>query len=99
LDNDERLAEVALRLSLPGSEELATPQVPLVGYDAVAARLDNVFDAINALHETLVRRYTKRGTSIQPVRAFRPETAVERVKRRKSMNKIHDLEQRLTGGR
>jgi hypothetical protein len=95
LHNDEQLAELVAQLNLPD-----TPRVPLVGYDETVLRLDNVFDAINAVNETLMAVYSKKGAGRrQPTRAPRPITAQERVKRAASMNKLKSIEERMTGGR
>jgi hypothetical protein len=96
LESDERLAEIALQIEMPN----AKPYVPLVGYDETVVRLDNVYDAINNMHETLVAIYSKKGSGRrQPNRAPRPETAQERVKRQKSLQKLDSLEERMIGGR
>lgn len=75
------------------------PGVPLVGYDETVLRLDNLFDAINAVNETLRAVYSKRGGAPRPIRAHRPETAHDRLKRRKAQTKLQSIEERMTGGR
>lgn len=75
-------------------------QVPLVGYDEVASRLDNLFDAICAVNDTLLAApHFKRRKGRQAVRAIRPETAQQRLKRQQSMTKIGSIVERMTGGR
>lgn len=96
LESDEELAAIALRLAPP--EEKA--RIPLVGYDETVVRLDNVFDAINNLHETVIGVASSKKTSRpRPVRAPRPETAHERVKRAQTRQKLQSIEERMTGGR
>lgn len=76
------------------------PTVPLVGYDEVATRLDNLFDAINAVNETLLAApHFKRRKGRQAVRAIRPESAQQRLKRQQSLVKINSIVDRMTGGR
>lgn len=99
LENDEEYAAIALALDglTPAQRK---PRVPLVGYDEVAARLDNVFDAINAVNETLLAApHFKRRNGRQAVRAPRPETAQQRVKRQQSMTRINSIVDHMTGGR
>lgn len=99
LENDEEYAEIALALDglNPARRK---PRVPLAGYDEVAARLDNVFDAINAVNETLLAApHFKRRGGRQAVRAPRPETAQQRVKRQQSMARINSIVEHMTGGR
>ena len=74
--------------------------MPLAGYDEIAARLDNLFDAINAVNETLLAApHFKRRSGRQAVRAQRPETAQQRVKRQQSMTRIDSIVEHMTGGR
>ena len=76
------------------------PHVPLAGYDEVAARLDNLFDALNAVNETLLAApHFKRRGGRQAVRAPRPETAQQRLKRQQSMKRINSIVEQMTGGR
>lgn len=76
------------------------PRVPLAGYDEVAVRLDNLFDAINAVNETLLAApHFRRRRGRQPIRAPRPETAQQRVKRQESISRINSIVQQMTGGR
>jgi hypothetical protein len=76
------------------------PDVPLVGYDEVATRLDNLFDAINAVNETLLAApHFRRRKGRQAVRAIRPESAQQRLKRQQSLEKINSIVDRMTGGR
>jgi hypothetical protein len=74
--------------------------VPLVGYDETVVRLDNLFDAINAVNETLTAVYSRRRNRAgRPTRATRPETAQQRVKRQQSIQKLDSIVERMTGGR
>lgn len=88
-------AEIALSVDLPP----AIASIPLAGYDETVARLDNLFDAINRISETLEAVYSRRGHRPRPVRALRPETAQQRVKRTQAMSKLQTIEDRMTGGR
>lgn len=72
---------------------------PLVGYDDIAARLDNVFDAINAVNETLLAAPHFQRKHRQAIRAPRPETAHQRLKRQRSMQRISSIVDQMTGGR
>lgn len=99
MENDEEFAAIALALDGLNPAR-RTPRVSLVGYDEVAARLDNVFDAINAVNETLLAApHFKRRSGRQSVRAPRPETAQQRVKRQQSIARINSLVEHMTGGR
>jgi len=100
LDENEELARLSLELTsgVTGGKP-GKPYVPLVGYDENAVRLDNLLDAINALHETVVRRWSRRGARVGSNRAPRPVTAQERVKHEKAMEKLSNLEQQVLGGR
>lgn len=73
-------------------------RVPLVGYDGISARLDNVFDALNNLQETMVILQTRK-RAVTPKRATRPETAQQRLKRQQSMRKLDSIVDKMTGGR
>lgn len=95
LENDEEFAEIALTLNLP--ERPA--RIPLVGYDETVARLDNVFDAVNLVRETLESIYSKRGHKPRENRAVRPENAQQRIKRQQARSKLQSIEDRMTGGR
>lgn len=99
LENDEQYAAIALAFE---GVELAhrKPRVPLAGYNEIAVRLDNLFDAINAVNETLLAApHFKRRTGRQAIRAPRPETAQQRVKRQQSLTRIDSIVQHMTGGR
>lgn len=74
-------------------------EVPLVGYSEIALRLDNVFDAINAVNETLIAVNSASNSKPRPNRAPRPKTAVQRTREVQSLQRLMDLEQQLTGGR
>lgn len=96
LEDDDEIAEVALAIQLPENRA----RVPLVGYDETVVRLDNLFDAINAVNETLITVYSKRGIAARrSIRAERPETAHQRVKRSRSKQKLQSIEESMTGGR
>jgi hypothetical protein len=99
LEDDEEYAEIALVLDgLTSSQRKA--RVPLAGYDEVAVRLDNLFDAINAVNETLLAApHFKRRGGRQAVRAPRPETAQQRLKRHQSITRINSIVEQMTGGR
>jgi hypothetical protein len=99
LDDDEEFAAIALKLALPGTEK-ARPRVPLAGYSDVIARLDNVFDAISALHETMVDVYSRRnGRRVNRTRAPRPETAQQRLRRAETYRALDSIVEQMTGGR
>lgn len=99
LENDEEYAKLALSLS--GSATASRPpRVPLAGYDEIAVRLDNLFDAINSVNETLLAApHFRRNKGRQAIRAPRPETAQQRLKRQQSLIRINDIVQQMTGGR
>jgi hypothetical protein len=98
LDDDDEYAELITKFR-SGEESEKTPKVPLVGYSEVALRLDNLFDAVNAVRETLMAVYSKKNSKPSPVRAKRPETAMQRAARQKSMTKLQSIEERMLGGR
>jgi hypothetical protein len=75
-------------------------KVPLVRYDEVVLRLDNVYDVLNAINETLITVNSKRKSALQrPNRAPRPETATQRLKSRRRQERLDELVQHMTGGR
>lgn len=73
--------------------------MPLAGYDEVVSRLDNLFDALNAVNDTLRAAPHFRRKNRPPIRAPRPETAQQRLKRQQSMEKLNSIVQQMTGGR
>jgi hypothetical protein len=99
LEDDDNYAALALAMQKAGVAE--TPaRVPLVGYDEVAVRLDNIYDAVNALRETLIAIYSKRNSAKpKPNRAPRPESAHQRVRRRQAREKLDSIVDQMTGGR
>lgn len=98
LDSDDTVASMALSMR-SGDEDEQQPQVPLAGYDPLAMRLDNVFDAVNALAETVKSALSRRNSRVDPVRATRPETAIQRLQRQQTHQHLFDMEYKLTGGR
>lgn len=97
LDNDEEFAAIAAEMV---QEEETAPSVPLAGYDEVVVRLDNLFDAMNAINETLVAvNSSKRSAMHRPNRAPRPQTAYQRIEERKKTERLDAIVQRMTGGR
>lgn len=80
LAQDEQLAE--LWLAQHGEDE-PQPKPPLAGYDLTAQKLDNLCDAITHLRQVLLAvNGNKTG---KPDLVPRPETAIDRVKARRSM--------------
>jgi hypothetical protein len=75
------------------------PAVPLAGYNEIVLRLDNVFDAIMAVNETLIAVNSAKGGMNQPQRAPRPETAYQRLVKRQKLEKIESIMDWMTGGR
>lgn len=76
------------------------PRIPLAGYDDIVARLDNLFDAMNAVNETLVAVHSSKRSAFQrPNRALRPQTASQRLHARKRTEALDDIVNRMTGGR
>ncbi|MET9262413.1 hypothetical protein [Amycolatopsis sp. NPDC004079] len=64
------------------------------------ARLDNLFDAVNAVNETLVAVHSsKRSAMHRPNRAPRPETAIQRIESRQRVSRLDEIVNRMTGGR
>lgn len=98
LDSDTEIAAMAYSLQ-DTAEHGGKPEVPLVDYDPIALRLDNLFDAINALAETVRGALSRKNQRVEPVRAPRPETALQQLHRQHTRNKLADLESQLTGGR
>lgn len=99
LEDDEEYAEIAMALDsvLPAARQA---RVPLAGYNEIAVRLDNLFDAISSVNETLLAApHFKRRSGRRAVRAPRPETAQQRLKREQSMTRINSLVDHMTGGR
>lgn len=82
---------------MPGASR--RPRVPLVGYDEVVSRLDNLFDVLSAVNDTLLAAPHFKRKARQPNRAIRPETAQQRLKRQQSVNKLDAIVQHMTGGR
>lgn len=98
VDDDEEFAELAAQLLHGGSQQ--SSKVPLVRYDEVVVRLDNVYDVLNAINETLIAVNSKRKSAVQhPNRAPRPETASQRLKARRRRERLDQLVQHMTGGR
>ncbi|MEU5259024.1 hypothetical protein [Amycolatopsis sp. NPDC021455] len=98
MDDDDEYAELAVRLL--DEEPQREAKVPLVRYDEVVLRLDNVFDVLNAINETLIAVNSKRKAAVQfPNRAPRPETASQRLKVRRKRERLEGLVQHMTGGR
>jgi hypothetical protein len=98
MDNDEDYARVALALS--GSDEVRPGPVPLAGYSELAVRMDNIFDAVNALNETLIAVYSSKNRARpRPTRAPRPQTAFQRLRREQTVARLNDIVEKMTGGR
>ncbi len=72
---------------------------PLIGYSDVVKRLDDLFDAVNGVRETLLAVYSKKKSRIQPIRAPRPQTAYQRLKKREKVQKLQSIEDKMLGGR
>lgn len=97
VDDDEEFAEIASKLT---RDEQPSSKVPLVRYDEVVLRLDNVYDVLNAINETLIAVNSKRKSAVShPNRAPRPETASQRLKARRRRERLDQLVQHMTGGR
>jgi hypothetical protein len=97
IDNDDEYAVLAELL--PTLDD-ATPRVPLAGYSELAVRLDNVFDAINAVNETLLAvNGGKASVMHRPNRAPRPETASQRLTSTRKREQLDSIVDRMTGGR
>jgi hypothetical protein len=95
LDDDDEFAALVARLDLP--ERPA--KVPLVGYDDVLVRLDNLYDVMSNVVEVLIAVNSSKGRGgRRPIRAPRPENARERLKRAQAEERLSVLEQKLTGG-
>ena len=90
--SDEELAK--LTENLPSGEV----RVPIEGYTPEAERLDAVFDSVMALRETVVA-IVSNGKHIKAVRAPRPETALQRLKKRRNQEKLDAIVLKMTGGR
>lgn len=100
LDDDEEYAGLALALQGAESPSRTSRNVPLTGYSDVVARLDNLFDVISALHENLVDYMSgRKSTRTKRVRAPRPETAQQRLRRAQKIATLNNLVEQLTGGR
>ena len=96
-DNDE-FAELAAQLKRDEPEKV--PKVPLVRYDEVVRRLDDLYDVLNAINETLVAVNSgRKRTAHRPNRAPRPETATQRLGRRRQIERLDEITNRMTGGR
>jgi hypothetical protein len=88
---------MALDSVLPSKRQ---SRVPLAGYDEIAVRLDNLFDAIVSVNETLLAApHFKRRTGRQSIRAPRPETAQQRLRREQSVARLNSIVEHMTGGR
>lgn len=94
-DADDYAAHVVGAQSNTDAEQ---PKPSLVEYDQIALRLDNVFDAVNAVKETLIAVHSKKGNQGQPNRAPRPETAIERAKRRATAEGLQQIEDTMLSG-
>lgn len=95
IDNDDQYAEIAETMQRADQKV----RIPLAGYDDVVFRLDNLFDAVMSVGDILRQVYSKHGRAPQPVRAYRPETAQQRLKRHKAHRKLQSIEERMSGGR
>ncbi|MBB1153523.1 hypothetical protein [Amycolatopsis dendrobii] len=98
IDDDEQFAAIAA--ALPKPDDAPQARVPLTGYSDVVARLDNVFDAVSAVNETLIAVHTTQRSGMhRPNRAPRPETAIQRIEARQRVSRLDDIVDRMTGGR
>lgn len=95
LDDDEDFAALAFT----GPDGDTDVRVPLARYDEVALRLDNIFDALNAVNETLIAVNSTKSAMRRPNRAPRPETAIQRIAARTKIDRIESIVDRMTGGR
>lgn len=62
-------------------------------------RLDNVFDAVNAVNETLQAVYSKKKSAPRPTRAPRPQTAYQQVIADRKALVRESIVDKLTQGR
>lgn len=97
LDNDEEYARLVAALG--EDEPQVIPPPPLAGYSEAVKRMDDVFDAVNAVNETLLAIYSKKKSKPRPTRASRPETAHQRLKRLQKTKRIDSMVEHMTGGR
>jgi hypothetical protein len=98
IEDDEQFAAAALAMADP-DEERAPVTMPLTGYSDQIARLDNVFDAVCAVNETLISVYSKKNAARpRPHRAPRPKTAAQRLLREQKLATVRDIEAQMTGG-
>jgi hypothetical protein len=98
IDDADDYAAVAVQLGTH-TATATSRTVPLAGYDDVVARLDHVYDAVNAVNETLLAVYSAKKTRVRPVRAPRPETAYQRLLRQQKTQKLSSIVDRMTGGK
>lgn len=92
--SDEELAEMMADLYPDAKPDNS---VPIEGYTPEAERIDAVFDAVMVLVETVAQ--IAGGKRIRPTRAPRPETAAQKLERRKRLEKVYALADKMTGGR
>lgn len=93
LADDDDLAERTLdaRTEQPGPPA----PVPLTEHTRVEELLSAVLDAINEQHATLMAANTKGGKRPPVKHAPRPETAVMRVEKRRTMAMLRSIEERM----
>lgn len=71
----------------------AKAPVPIVGYSAEVERLDAISDSVNALREIVMSALQSKNKSPpKPLRATRPETAVQRLRRKNKEQVRTELE-------
>lgn len=97
LDDDEEFAALAVKAHRDDPEVAVA--VPLAGYDDVVLRLDNIFDAVMALNETLIAVNSRKSAMRKPLRAPRPETAYQRLAKQTKVDQLESIVDKMTGGR
>lgn len=70
---------------------------PLTEYSTLIEVLSNFLDELRELHATLIAVNSAKGRRPRVTRTPRPETAVMRAEKRRSMERLMELEQRLLG--
>lgn len=91
---DEDLARAYL--ARPAEQGPQAYRPPITEHSALVEVLTTVIDELRELHATLIAVNSRKGRRPKVTRAPRPETAVMRLEKDRSVAMLADLERRLT---
>lgn len=93
--NDEHLAQQLLDQTKPADRSAGPGRPPITEYPVLAELLANQLDELRELHATLIAVNSKKGKRPKVPPTPRPESAVMRLEKQRTMAILADIEQRM----